>query len=69
MGKSCRPQLCSSEKLILELSQFIDRERGLCGLYASQVMPIGDPRSNELLHAFEKAIYERYDAFERERSS
>ena len=38
----------------------IDREAGLCGLYASQIMPIGDPKSVKMVHVFEKAMYERH---------
>ena len=39
--------------------QWIDREAGLCGLYASQLLPPGDPRSNELNDIFQKAMYKR----------
>ena len=40
--------------------QFIDREVGLCGLYASQVIPPGDPESVEMSGIFERAMYEKY---------
>ncbi|OKL59538.1 hypothetical protein UA08_04991 [Talaromyces atroroseus] len=42
------------------LTWWIDRKVGLCGLYASQLMPIGDAKSVELEKVFEKAMYERY---------
>lgn len=42
------------------LTWIIDRKAGLCALYASQIVPIGDVKSNEMVHAFEKAVYEHY---------
>lgn len=41
------------------LTWWIDREAGLCGLYASQVLPQGDPKSNKMHQVFETAMYER----------
>ncbi|MCJ1397015.1 hypothetical protein MMC11_000207 [Xylographa trunciseda] len=42
------------------LTWFIDRKVGLCGLYASQVIPPGDPKSVEMSGIFERAVYEMY---------
>lgn len=39
---------------------FIDREAGLCGLYASQILPPGDLKSVEMSTLFEKEMYARY---------
>ncbi|KAM0253668.1 hypothetical protein ACHAQJ_007180 [Trichoderma viride] len=36
---------------------WIDRDAGLCGLYASQLLPIGDAKSIEMAQFFEKEIY------------
>jgi CubicO group peptidase (beta-lactamase class C family) len=44
----------------------IDREVSICGLYASQILPPGDPKSVEVSALFEKMMYERY---RRERES
>lgn len=41
------------------LSWWIDRKDGLCGIYASQICPPQDQRSKELEQLWEKAIYER----------
>ncbi|KAF2152733.1 beta-lactamase/transpeptidase-like protein [Myriangium duriaei CBS 260.36] len=41
------------------LTWWIDRTAGICGLYSSQIMPIGDAKSNEMVHAFEKDMYRR----------
>ncbi|KAH8424224.1 serine hydrolase domain-containing protein [Aspergillus melleus] len=38
---------------------WIDRTAGLCGLYASQIMPTGDPRSVEWGTTFMKEMYTR----------
>ncbi|KUI52858.1 Acyltransferase LovD [Cytospora mali] len=42
------------------LTWWIDRKAGLCGLYAGQVMPIGDAKCVELNQVFEKEMYVRY---------
>lgn len=42
--------------------QWIDREAGLCGLFATQIMPTGDEKTVELQQAFERAMYQRYYA-------
>lgn len=39
---------------------WIDREAGICGLYASQILPPGDLKSVEMSALFEKTMYERY---------
>jgi hypothetical protein len=39
--------------------QWIDREAGICGLYASQILPPGDMKSVKMSILFEKAMYER----------
>ena len=44
-------------------SKFIDRKAGLCGLYASQILPSDDAKSVELTHIFERAIYKEYEVF------
>ncbi|KAI9736869.1 MAG: hypothetical protein M1818_005920 [Claussenomyces sp. TS43310] len=38
---------------------WIDREAGLCGMYASQLLPYGDPKSAAMHQMFEKDMYER----------
>lgn len=38
---------------------WMDRQAGLSGIYASQVIPPGDPRSLEMARKFEGAMYER----------
>jgi CubicO group peptidase (beta-lactamase class C family) len=48
------------------LTWWIDREAGICGLYASQILPPEDPKSVEMSVLFEKTMYERY---RRERAS
>ena len=48
------------------LTWWIDRKVGICGLYASQILPPGDPKSVEMSALFEKTMYERYRR-ERER--
>jgi hypothetical protein len=42
------------------LTWWIDREAGICGLYASQILPPEDPKSVEMSVLFEKTMYERY---------
>ena len=42
------------------LMWWIDREVGICGLYASQTLPPEDPKSVEMSVLFEKTMYERY---------
>lgn len=37
----------------------MDRTAGLCALYSSQVIPPGDGKSSELIHLFQRAMYER----------
>ena len=39
---------------------FIDRKVGLCGLYATQILPPGDLKSVEMSVLFEKEMYARY---------
>ncbi|KAL8696750.1 MAG: hypothetical protein Q9201_007499 [Fulgogasparrea decipioides] len=41
------------------LTWFIDRDADLCGLYASQLLPTGEPRSLEMREVFQKAMYQR----------
>ena len=36
---------------------FVDRERGTCGFYGSQIFPAGDRKTAELFGEFRKAIY------------
>ncbi|KAI1358476.1 beta-lactamase/transpeptidase-like protein [Xylaria arbuscula] len=38
---------------------WIDRSAGLCGFYASQLMPLADPKSAEMIELFEKEMYAR----------
>ena len=42
------------------LTWFIDREAGLCGMYASQLLPPGDHLSVEMGRDFEKEVYRLY---------
>jgi hypothetical protein len=44
---------------------FSDRKGGMCGMYASQVIPAGDPKSTLLFAQFETAMYDRAKALER----
>ena len=37
----------------------VDRTAGLCALYSSQIIPPGDAKSTEMIHAFQRAMYER----------
>jgi CubicO group peptidase (beta-lactamase class C family) len=46
--------------------QFIDPTAGLCGLYASQLMPLGDAKSVELMQLFEREMYARLAASDAE---
>ena len=39
----------------------VDRERGLCLFYASNVVPYGDFKSHEMQQLFEREIYKRYE--------
>lgn len=41
----------------MNLSWIIDREAGLCALYASSFQPPGDVQGNEVIHAWEEFIY------------
>ncbi|KAL8721283.1 MAG: hypothetical protein Q9225_001987 [Loekoesia sp. 1 TL-2023] len=41
------------------LTWFVDRKSDLCGLYASQILPYGEPRSLEMRDVFIKALYEQ----------
>ena len=43
-----------------DLLQWIDRKTGLCGLYATQVVPTGDAKCAALDRKFEEAMYEKY---------
>jgi CubicO group peptidase (beta-lactamase class C family) len=40
--------------------QFIDRSSGLCGLYAGQVYPPGDPKVGVLCGIFEQGVYDMH---------
>lgn len=40
---------------------WIDRDAGVAGMYASQLVPQGDPKSIEMFGAFEAAVYEAID--------
>ncbi|KAE8358391.1 beta-lactamase/transpeptidase-like protein [Aspergillus caelatus] len=42
---------------------WIDRKVGLCGLYASQLVPTGDPKSMEWSTVFIQDMYERVERF------
>jgi CubicO group peptidase (beta-lactamase class C family) len=39
---------------------WIDRETGLCGQYATQLVPYGDPKSQAMHQIFETAMYARH---------
>ncbi|KAI0205348.1 beta-lactamase/transpeptidase-like protein [Astrocystis sublimbata] len=41
------------------LNWWIDREAGLCGMYAGQMLPIGDEQSVKMNQLFEKEMYAR----------
>lgn len=38
---------------------FIDREKGVCGLFGTQVYPPGDPQVGEMIDLFEREVYAR----------
>ncbi|KAI4717359.1 beta-lactamase family protein [Aureobasidium sp. EXF-10727] len=38
---------------------FVDRERGVCGLFGTQVYPPGDQRVGEMIDLFEREMYEK----------
>jgi len=44
------------------LHWWIDSKTGLCGMYASQVLPYGDAKSAEMHQLFEKEMYQRLEA-------
>jgi hypothetical protein len=44
---------------------FSDRKAGMCGMYASQLIPTGDPKSISLFAHFEVAMYDRAKALAR----
>lgn len=39
--------------------QFIDRKAGVCGMYGGQMMPSGDAQVQDMIHLFEKTVYEQ----------
>ena len=41
--------------------QFVDRKAGLCGIFATQVLPTGDQKCGDLALGFEKGMYELYE--------
>ncbi|KAI1370776.1 beta-lactamase family protein [Hypoxylon crocopeplum] len=41
------------------LSWFIDREAGVCGVFGSQVLSLGDTRMRNLINAFQVEVYRR----------
>ncbi|KAL8721127.1 MAG: hypothetical protein Q9181_007777 [Wetmoreana brouardii] len=41
------------------LTWFVDRDADLCGLYASQIFPLGEPRTLEMREVFQKAMYQK----------
>ncbi|KAL8786657.1 MAG: hypothetical protein Q9195_008111, partial [Heterodermia aff. obscurata] len=40
---------------------WIDREAGLCGLYGTQILPVGDLRSVQMCQLFEREMYDRFN--------
>lgn len=40
---------------------FVDREKGICGLFGTQVYPPGDPQVGKMIDLFEREIYARAD--------
>ncbi|KAL2197121.1 beta-lactamase/transpeptidase-like protein [Corynascus similis CBS 632.67] len=43
----------------LNMSWFIDRESGICGVFGTQLLPVNDPKVKELTKDFEDAIYSK----------
>ncbi|KAF5873049.1 putative beta-lactamase family protein [Botrytis fragariae] len=43
----------------------IDKEAGLACLYASNVLPFGDPKSHEMQQMFEKEMYKKFGEFQK----
>lgn len=41
---------------------WVDREKGVCGLFGTQVYPPGDGKVGEMIDLFEKEVYERASA-------
>jgi len=37
----------------------MDRETGTCGMYASQLVPLGDEQSAELNGEFQKGVFQK----------
>lgn len=48
-----------SRRVGLTSTQWIDRKAGICGLFATQVVPPGDGKVVKLQRAFQKEIYEQ----------
>ncbi|KAL2179786.1 beta-lactamase/transpeptidase-like protein [Thermothelomyces heterothallicus CBS 202.75] len=44
---------------MLNMSWFIDREAGVCGVFGTQLLPVNDAKVKELTKEFEDAIYSR----------
>jgi hypothetical protein len=44
---------------------FSDRKSGICGMYASQLIPTADPKSISLFAKFEVEMYDRAKSLER----
>ncbi|KAK9776258.1 putative Beta-lactamase-related domain-containing protein [Seiridium cardinale] len=42
---------------------WIDKESGLCGVYFSQLLPMGDAKVKELAKLFQQAVYQTYGEF------
>ncbi|KAF7908375.1 uncharacterized protein EAF01_004130 [Botrytis porri] len=43
----------------------IDKQTGLACLYASNILPFGDPKSHEMQQLFEKEMYKRFGEFQK----
>ena len=46
--------------LLSNILQWVDPTTGICGLFATQVVPTGDAKCAALNRGFEAAIYEQY---------
>ena len=45
---------------LADTRQWIDRETGLCGIYGTQMLPLGDTKSVRMFQLFERTMYERF---------
>ncbi|KIY01263.1 uncharacterized protein Z520_02815 [Fonsecaea multimorphosa CBS 102226] len=57
-GVTYRKKGCMNWSGMPNLFWFLDRNAGVCGFYGGQMMPSGDAKVQEMIHLFEKTMYE-----------